>query len=134
MVELIPPVNCSVETDPQPVTLTAGGMVRDTAEVSFSVSCVERQSTLQILAGTSGTPPPHDYTVWACQQPPFYCQFYAYRLGALPPNGRLVVQIDPGTWNIWLDDVPTTCGVLGPSWFVIERSETLTVTFSVSCP
>jgi hypothetical protein len=133
-VELSPPTNCSVETESQSVTVTAGGMVRDTAEVSFLVSCVERQGTLRIHATTSGTPPPHDYRVWGCQQPDFYCRFYAYDFGPVPTNGWLVVQIEPGLWDIWLEDVPTTCGVPGPYTLSISRSDTLTLPFVVSCP
>jgi Tol biopolymer transport system component len=39
VISIIPPSNCSVETDPQSVTMTAGSLVRDTVEVAFSVSC-----------------------------------------------------------------------------------------------
>ncbi len=42
IVSLVAPSNCSVETDPQSVTLTSGGLIRDTVEVTFSVICGAR--------------------------------------------------------------------------------------------
>jgi hypothetical protein len=134
VVALVQPANCSVETNPQSVTLTGGATARDTAEVSFSVSCTERQGGLGILVTTTGTPPPHDYAVWACWTGDFYCAFYAYHLGALPPNGALVTEIEPGTWDIWLEDVPTTCVVDGPRTVTIRMGETRDLVYRVSCP
>lgn len=133
VVDLIPPTNCSVQTDPQSITLSAGGMVRDTAEVSFSVSCVSRLGVLQVSAHTTGTPQAHDYSVWVCEAG-FYCQFYPYLLGGLAPNGTLVAEVQPGSYEIWLDDVPGTCGVIGPRSFTIALRDTLDLVYSVSCP
>jgi len=45
VVSLSAPDGCSVETGPRSVTVTAGSLIRDTAEVTFSVVCVRRFGT-----------------------------------------------------------------------------------------
>ncbi len=40
VVSLSGPANCSLETDSQSITVTAGGLIRDTVEAVFSVTCV----------------------------------------------------------------------------------------------
>ena len=134
VVGLKAPANCSVETEPQSVTVTAGGPVRDTTEVRFSVRCVPRISTLRITATTTGTIPSHGYAVWGCY-PGFYCDFYAYDLGTVAPNGSLLAQIYPGTWELWLEDVPSTCSVSEPSppSVTIQLGDTVDVAFHVEC-
>ena len=42
VVSLAAPANCLVETGPQPVTVTVGGLIRDTVQVTFSVVCERR--------------------------------------------------------------------------------------------
>jgi hypothetical protein len=133
VVTLTAPANCSVQTDPQSVTLTAGGPVRDTVAVSFAVTCVARLGTVRVTASTTGTPPAHDYSVWACEVG-FYCRFYPFLLGALEPNGALLVQIQAGSYELWLEDVPTACGLAGPRTFSIALRDTLDVLYSFACP
>lgn len=133
VVTLAVPANCFAEDSPQFATLTAGSTVRDTAEVAFSVSCVTRLGTLRLTTITTGTPSPNDYTVWICEAG-FYCGFYPFLLGTVDPNGTLVAQVDQGAYEIWLDDVPATCGISGPSQFSIELRDTVDVAYVVSCP
>ena len=133
VVTLAVPSNCSAENSPQFVTLTAGSTVRDTAEVIFSVSCVTRLGTLRVTTHTTGTPSPNDYSIWICEAG-FYCGFYPFLLGTVNPNGTLEAQVEPGAYDIWLYDVPATCGVSGPSQFSIELRDTVDVAYSVSCP
>jgi hypothetical protein len=40
VISLGAPANCSVKTEPQAVTVTAGSLLRDTVEVTFSVTCM----------------------------------------------------------------------------------------------
>ena len=134
VVLLTHPANCLVATNPQSVTLSAGGMIRDTAAVNFSVSCLERRAALKIVVTTTGTQLPYVYRVLACQQPDFYCSFYSYDLGAVAPNGTLVVEMEPGLWDVWLADVPTTCVTGGPQSASLDRGETVTLRWQVSCP
>jgi hypothetical protein len=133
VVTLDVPSNCSSETDPQSITVTAGTTIRDTAEVSFSVTCGPRLGTLRVTAITTGTASPDDYSVWICEEG-FYCRFYPYLLGALDPNGALTVPVEPGSYEIWLEDVPPTCGIRGPAIFTIALRDTVDVVYAVSCP
>ena len=57
VVSLVAPANCSVETDPQSVTVTAGGLIRDTVEVTFSVTCVPRSRDATGQRSTTGSIP-----------------------------------------------------------------------------
>ena len=127
------PSNCSAETGPHVITLTAGSTVRDTAEVTFSVSCVTRLGTLRLTTHTTGTPSSNYYSVWICEVG-FYCGFYPLLLGTVDPNGTLVAQVDQGVYEIWLYDVPATCDINGPSQFSIELRDTVDVAYAVSCP
>lgn len=134
VVTLVAPANCAVETEPQSVLITGGTLVRDTAVVSFAVSCMPRLPTLRITASTSGTPSPYDYSVHACVTGDFYCEFYGYPLGQLPPNGTLITQIPPGSYDIRLEGIPVTCSLVGPSSFSIAQGDTLDLAYSVTCP
>ena len=49
-------------------------------------------------------------------------------------NGTLVSEVVPGSYDIWLEDVPETCAIDGPASFTIELGETLDLEYSVSCP
>jgi hypothetical protein len=133
VVTLDPPDNCSVATEPVTVTLTAGTTVRDTARVSFSVTCTTRQATLRVTVVTSGTVPSHPYVVNVCASG-FYCEWYPYTIGTVDPNGTLVVELLEGPYDIWLEDVPERCGVLGPTSFFLELQGLVDVAYSVSCP
>ena len=133
VVTLAVPSNCFAENSPQFSTLTAGSTVRDTAGVTFSVSCVTRLGTLRLTTITTGTPSPNDYTVWICEAG-FYCGFYPSLLGTVDPNGTLLAQVDQGVYQIWLDDVPATCGVSGAAQCSIELRDTVDVAYTVSCP
>ena len=54
VISLVTPANCSVRTRPQRVTVTAGALIRDTVEVSFSVTCRQAIRTLRITVPTTG--------------------------------------------------------------------------------
>jgi hypothetical protein len=64
----------------------------------------------------------------------FYCRFYPFLLGTLEPNGALLVQIQAGSYELWLEDVPTACGLAGPRTFSIALRDTLDVLYSFACP
>ena len=66
VVSLSAPATCSVETADQSVTVTAGRLVRDTVEATFSVSCVAPAASARIAfvrrsqPGPDGMPGPPD--------------------------------------------------------------------------
>ena len=105
VVSLAAPDACSVETDPQEVTVTAGGLIRDTVEVTFSATC---PANVRITAPTTGTIPDDKYDVYACTG--FYCYYdYDIRfLGKLDPNGVLFRHLPSGTYHIFMF-VPPNC-------------------------
>ena len=138
VVSLVPPTNCSLETDRRRVTVTAGGLIRDTVEVAFSVTCVRRLSaTLRIAAPTTGPIPAQSYSVWICK-PRYDCYFYPTDwtfLGPLAPNDTLSASVAPGSYQLELRDIPPRCSVR-PSitdLFTAEYSDTLEFTFKVAC-
>jgi hypothetical protein len=139
VVSLVAPTNCSVETDPQSVTLTVGGLIRDTVEVTFLVTCTSRSTaTLRITAPTTGRIPAGDYSVWICDAREYYCRyggFGSWRLGALAPNGSLAAEPAPGDYVVRLRDVPARCSLLNDNgrFADVQAGRTANVEFTVTC-
>ena len=111
VISLASPANCSVETEPQLVTLTAGGLVRDTAEVAFTVTCA---TSVRVSASTTGAIPTAPYSVWLCTiNDSYYCTYGARRrLGFVDPNGTLVAELSSGIHRFYLGDLPRGCAVV----------------------
>jgi hypothetical protein len=135
VVSLVAPPNCSVEGDPQSVTVTVGGLIRDTVRVAFSVTCVPRvPGTLRITAHTTGSIPTAPYSVWICR---YDCFGYGSNfLGELEPNGTLVSNPEPGRYGLILRDVPARCRVrsIGQSFsFTVTYGATLDIEYRVTC-
>lgn len=134
IVRLIAPVNCSVETNPQPVTVPVGRLTRDTVDVAFSAHCVANVATLRITAPTTGPLPTAPYSVETCDAD---CEFGDYGptfLGILAPNDTLIadVRASPVARVLKLDNVPLSCGT--PTFRVTANfSDTLDVAFPVTC-
>jgi hypothetical protein len=137
VISLVPPANCSVETEPQPVRVTAGGLIRDTVSVTFSVTCRRRAGTLRITAPTSGSIPTAPYSIWICRVQ-YGCIFDDIwtLLGELEPNGTLVANREPGRYRLNLRDIPARCrvrpSVLSPE-FIVTDNATLDIEFRVRC-
>ncbi len=111
VISLASPANCSVETDPQLVTLTAGSLVRDTAEVAFTVTCM---TVVRVSASTTGAIPTARYSVWLCViNDSYFCTYGPRtRLGFVDPNGVLVAELTPGIHRFYLGDLPRGCAVV----------------------
>ena len=128
------PLNCSVQTTAQSVAVTVGGLIRDTVEATFSVSCVPRGlvETLSISATTTGPTPAQDYSAWTCAG---YCDSAPRRLGGLAPNGTLITQLPYGYYYFYLRDVPANCLVDGPNLIqvVFRHGFVGKITFRVVC-
>lgn len=151
VISLIGPVNCSVETDPQPVTVTGGELVRDTVEVAFSVTCgppEEISGPVRITVPVTGAMP--DSTAFSVRYEHFGYWDYggtSTYLGAVEPNGALIAELpvsssgsgaDPYWYRFYLDDVPANCTVRDPHpypapGFTITRGDTLAVEFAIAC-
>jgi hypothetical protein len=133
VVSLSAPDNCSVETDPQPVTLTAGGLIRDTALVTFSVHCRQAFGTLRITVPTTGPTPNERYMV-------LYCDAATYvtmcgDAGRVAPNDTLMARIP--AWDrerfLHLRNIPANCRAADPIGFTLAVGDTLDLTFPVTC-
>jgi hypothetical protein len=148
VVSLRPASSCAMENDQREVTIAVGELIRDTVEVSFSVTCAqepEPSGTVRITAPTTGTTAT-PYRVW-------YEHFDAWgyggvvnHLGELEPNGTLLVDLpvsntwsggDPYWYRFYLEDAPSTCRADDPNpsqgGFTIEDGDTLEVEFTVRC-
>jgi hypothetical protein len=134
VISLSPPENCSVEGEPQRVSIVVGGLVRDTADAAFTVDC---RTLLRVTAPTSGPVPGTRYSVWRCFDE-YYCRYGpTFRLGSLAPNDTLsVLDIEPGSFSLLLQDVPPNCTVTTSNptrTRSLEAGQLLSVQFSVRC-
>jgi hypothetical protein len=105
VVSVAGPGGCSVKTGPQSVTVSAGSLIRDTVEVTFSASCV---GNLRITAPTTGTIPDERYEVWTCSGRNCFYDYDVHFVGKVTPNGVLLAEHEPGTYHIWMF-VPDEC-------------------------
>jgi hypothetical protein len=140
--------SCVADTDQRRVTITVGEFIRDTVEVSFSVTCAqepEPPGTVRITAPTTGTTPT-PYRVWY-----EHFDYWGYggvvnHVGDLEPNGTLLADLplsntlsggDPYWYRFYLEEVPSTCRVADPNpsqgGFRIAYGDTLEVEFAVRC-
>lgn len=141
VVSLVAPANCSLETEPQPVMVTGGGLVRDTIEVTFSVHCGRGFGLLRITAPTTGPTPTNDYSVWMCGFADTYsCNYSNHtRLGALGPSDTLIVGASLGVHRLWLQDLPGNCSPRNASAynptppFTVTNGDTLNFRLQVYC-
>jgi hypothetical protein len=148
VVSLRPSESCSVEPEQREVTIAVGELIRDTVEVSFSVTCAqepETYGTVRITAPTEGTTPT-PYRAWY-----EHFDYWGYGgvvnyLGELEPNGTLLVDLpvsntwsggDPYWYRFYLEDVPSTCRADDPNpsqgGFTSAAGDTLDVEFEVRC-
>jgi hypothetical protein len=139
VVSLATPANCSVETEPQSVILTAGGLIRDTVTTTFSVTCTQGSATLRVTASITGPAPARGFEVWVCpSQLQYYCDYgdLEQDLGVVQPNGTLIAQVRPSTYNIELRNLPTSCRVNAPNpkrGVRVPNGRTIAVSFPVVC-
>jgi hypothetical protein len=113
VVAVSPPANCSVEDNPQSVTVGGGTLRRDTVRVTFVPKC---QTGLRITAPTTGAIPRSKYSVWVCWDFQDGCDWGpSERLGALAPNDTLVAELRPAGYEVYLQDLPDNCRVNGPN-------------------
>jgi hypothetical protein len=134
VVSLRPPSTCSAEDDEQPASVSAGGLTRDTVDITFSVSCVSNTGTLRITAPTTGSIPARPYSVWECSDDFYYC-YYPNFLGYLTPTDTLITQVISGTLSLSLSDVPARCDITYPSGpLTLAPGDTLDVDFQIRCP
>jgi hypothetical protein len=133
VVSLVTPVDCSVETAPQRVIVTAGTLIRDTVEVTFSVVCEPGYATVRITAPTMGQVPKEPYQVAWCEAKayPIMC----LTLGRVAPPDTLVARVRALDSEMWLHlrNIPATCSGGDPIGIRLGRGDTRDVVFRVTC-
>jgi hypothetical protein len=132
VVSLSAPSGCSVETGPQTVNVTAGSLIRDTVEVTFSATCV---ANLRITAPTTGTIPDERYEVWTCSGRNCFYDYDVHFVGRVRPNGVLLAEHEPGTYHIWMF-VPARCVPQFNGFekqFTLSLGDTVDVELPVAC-
>jgi hypothetical protein len=146
VVSLDAPLNCLVENNPQSVSITTGGLVRDTVEARFAVDCGTVTWNVQVTAPTTGVVPAS--TRYRVMHESF--GYWGYggvltELGFLHPNETLNGHVDTGEpwanyWHIFLlEDVPSSCSVGDPHpypdpGFTVPEGGVIEVEFEVTCP
>ena len=112
VVSLVAPVNCSPETNPQSVTVTTGGLIRDTAFVGFSVTCTQRFGRIRITAPTTGAVPAgHRYEVIVCTNRGFICPWEPILRRELAPSDTLIARYGIIEVSVELKNLPANCRV-----------------------
>ncbi|RPJ54302.1 MAG: hypothetical protein EHM24_31940 [Acidobacteria bacterium] len=148
LVTLLPPANCTVETEPQPITVTVGGLARDTVEVTFSATCRTRTGFVRVTAPTSGPSP----SSLRYQVEYDHFGYWDYGgtvdiLGGLAPNDTILAELpasresgaDPYWYFFRLTGIPANCTLHSTDppypdpWFAIEPTDTLELEFPVMC-
>jgi hypothetical protein len=101
--------NCLGETESQTVTVRAGTLVRDTVEVTFSVSATCVSSGFRVTTHTTGRIPRwRDYILDICRDPYGGPCPSTGAWAHMAPNDTLLVQLDQGTYWAALY-VPSKC-------------------------
>ncbi len=113
VVSLVTPANCSVKPDSQSVTVTAGGLTRDTAYVAFRATCIEQFGRIRITAPTTGpVPAGHEYEVIVCANRGFTCPWEPILQRKLAPKDTIIAQYGTTiTVSVELSNIPVGCRV-----------------------
>jgi hypothetical protein len=150
VISLLDTPHCSVETEAQPASVTAG----DTVQVDFSARCSlpqDSSGTVRVSTPTTGrTPPSTRYTLrYAVAGYWDYGSGAWTFLGTVDPDGTLVSELAAsgaaggGVWwyEFALDGVPANCSVRRssptpshPLGYTITAGDTLDLVFAVTCP
>jgi hypothetical protein len=137
VVSVVAPDNCTVRTNPQSVTVTAGGRIRDTVAVSFSVTCTQQFGRIRITAPTTGpVPAGHRYEVIVCTNRGFICPWEPILRQELAPNGTLTARYGTIEVSVELKNIPANCRVqtANPTpFFTVPANSIREVPFPVVC-
>jgi hypothetical protein len=137
-VSLLLPDDCSVERNPRSVTITVGGLSRDTADAAFLVGCgVTTTTALRVTAPTTGPVPPNDPYLGTSFQVLLWADPWDFptELGRLEANGTLLAPVLPGSYQLSLE-VPGGCYVTAANptpVFTIGLGSTLDFEIPVNC-
>jgi hypothetical protein len=129
--------NCLSETDSRRVTVRTGTLVRDTVEVTFSLSATCVSAGFRIITHTTGDIPRGDYILDICRDP--YggpCPTPHGFFGRVAPNDTVLAQLDQGTYWAALYVPRNSCHVTAqgpPDPIRFQGSGVVNVEFHVTC-
>src|SRR6266581_1206173 len=124
--------NCTAAGDnPRTVSVTTGGLTRDTARTTFQVTCVATTGVIKVTAATSGVDfDPDGYTV----------QVDAGQPRSLPVNGSAIFEgLGAGNQSVTLAGAATNCTAAGDNPRTVSVTtggltrDTSRTTFEVTC-
>jgi hypothetical protein len=134
-------LNCTISGEnPRTLSVTTGGVTRDTARTTFAVSCVSNVGTIRIAAVTSGAElDPDGYRVlvdeW-CYDYYGYQYCYSSWTGSVAPNGvGTTASLGVGSHTVKLTGVARNCTLAGdnPRTVTVLPGDATTETFTVTC-
>ncbi len=134
--------NCTAAGDnPRTVSVTTGGLTRDTSRTTFEVTCLSTVGSIRVATATSGADlDPNGYTVFVDEQ--CYYDYYGYPYcdyswtGTVGVNGSVTsTSLPMGEHTVQLADVAQNCTVAGanPRTVTVPPGDVVQVAFAVSC-
>src|SRR6266571_1927388 len=130
--------NCTAAGDnPRTVSVTTGGLTRDTSRTTFEVTCLSTVGSIRVATATSGADlDPNGYTVLVDEQCyyGYYCD-YSWT-GTVGVNGSVTsTSLPTGEHTVQLADVAQNCTVAGanPRTVTVPPGDVVQVAFAVSC-
>ena len=126
--------NCSVAgSNPVSVGVTVGGLVRDTAQVAFSVGCTPLPRTgADLVVTTTGTTPDDQYSVVIYSSNcDYYCDV-AWQ-GTVPANGTVPITLPVDSYTYNVTDIAANCS--GPTFggFDVTNQHVTSVALAYTC-
>jgi hypothetical protein len=124
--------NCTIGgANPRTVSVTAGGITRDTARTTFEVTCVVITGTIEVAVATSGADLPNGYVVGVDWD--FWSDYYVWYTHVSANDTVRFAAIPPGNHGVAIE-VPQNC-TPNAYWrdVTVLPHDTARVTFAVSC-
>jgi hypothetical protein len=125
--------NCSVTgSNPANFSMAVGGAVRDTARVTFNVTCAKIPRTgADLVVTTTGTNPDDQYHVVIYGSCYYYCN--PVWVESVPANGTVSLDLPVDDYTYSVSDVATNCSGPGSGAFTVTRQHVTTVAMAFTC-
>lgn len=129
--------NCPVSGEnPRTLSVTTGGLTRDTARTTFDVVCQPATGTAQIITTTTGTDLDQNGYFMGVDCDSYYGCYWSYHTEQMTVNDTVTLSgVPTGHHTFQLDDVAVNCVVGGanPRSVHVAGGTTTDVVFAVTC-
>jgi hypothetical protein len=134
--------NCALDgPGSRTVSVTVGGLVRDTARASFQVACTAVTGDVDVTVATAGAPSdPDGYTLHIDGELVQVFDYYFYGYGSFPlrilsGGSYLDSRVEPGDHTYELTDIAPNCAVGGsnPATVSVAVGAVSAIAFNVTC-